>query len=253
MSEYTRFVLWGKLPTGEGILGIWTSRAADLLKAGGLAAALTLAVAAPADAGCNADDYTGSICVTAGSYCPVGYMRLEGQTLPIVDYSALFSLLGCQWGGDCRSTFALPDFRGRAAIGTGQGAGLTKIELGQWRGMEGGALDSEQIATHSHPAKFAPWMTQISIQVDGSLGETPTPSPGDLLKAVSDSGSAPATGADLYGPGTGNAVPLAGIDAQFGGTVELGYTGNGAPIDIRNPSLAFLYCILTENPYPPRK
>jgi microcystin-dependent protein len=67
----------------------------------------------------------------AGTFAPRGWAFCEGQLLPINQYQALFSLLGTTYGGDGRTTFALPDLRGRAPIGVGTGPGLEPVRLGQ--------------------------------------------------------------------------------------------------------------------------
>jgi len=80
--------------------------------------------------------FLGEITMFAGNFAPRGYKFCEGQLLPISQYSALFSLLGTIYGGDGRTTFALPDLRGRVAIQQGQGPGLERIVLGQKSGSE---------------------------------------------------------------------------------------------------------------------
>ena len=72
----------------------------------------------------------GQITMFGGNFAPRGYALCQGQLLPISQNTALFSLLGTTYGGDGRTTFALPDLRGRAAVGTGQGAGLPNTSLG---------------------------------------------------------------------------------------------------------------------------
>ena len=76
--------------------------------------------------------------------------------MSIPDNSALFSLLGCQFGGDCRVTFALPDLRGRVPIGTGQAPELSSVSRGQQRGQETRIITVDQLAEHSHTATFTP-------------------------------------------------------------------------------------------------
>lgn len=75
--------------------------------------------------------YLGEIITFGGNFCPRGMMKAEGQLLPIAQNTALFSLYGTFYGGDGRTTFALPDLRGRSFVGAGQGPGLENQHLGQ--------------------------------------------------------------------------------------------------------------------------
>ena len=71
------------------------------------------------------------------NFCPRGWAETHGQMLPISGNEALFSLLGTQFGGDGRTTFALPDLRGRAILGEGNGPGLGPVAIGQRGGGTG--------------------------------------------------------------------------------------------------------------------
>ena len=88
----------------------------------------TLAIAAPATAN---DRYLGEIIAVANSYCPRGSTEADGRLLAISDNTALFALLGTSYGGDGQSNFALPDLRGRYAVGQGEGPGMAKVNGGQ--------------------------------------------------------------------------------------------------------------------------
>lgn len=68
-------------------------------------------------AACSAESYLGSVCTTAATYCPRGYAPADGQTMDITQNTALFSLLGTRYGGDGRTTFALPDLRKQGGKG----------------------------------------------------------------------------------------------------------------------------------------
>ncbi|WP_040765380.1 phage tail protein [Novipirellula maiorica] len=96
------------------------------------------------------DPYIGEIKMFAGSFAPRGYANCDGQLLAISQYEALFSLFGTTYGGDGRTTFGLPDFRGRTPIHHGSGPGLTPRNLGQKGGQEMVALTSSQTAQHKH-------------------------------------------------------------------------------------------------------
>lgn len=77
------------------------------------------------------DPILGEIKMFAGNFAPRGYAFCDGQLLPIAQNSALYSILGTTYGGDGRTTFALPDLRGRAPVHQGSGPGLNTIKLGQ--------------------------------------------------------------------------------------------------------------------------
>ena len=86
------------------------------------------------------DAFIGSIIMFAGNFAPRGWAFCNGQLLPIQDNQALFSILGTTYGGDGRTTFALPDLRGRAPINAGDGPGLSPRRLGDMAGTETNTL-----------------------------------------------------------------------------------------------------------------
>lgn len=87
----------------------------------------------------------------AGNFAPRNWAFCAGQILPIAQNTALFSLLGTTYGGNGQTTFALPDLRGRAVIGRGQGPGLSSYDLGQVSGAETATLLLTQMPAHAHP------------------------------------------------------------------------------------------------------
>lgn len=109
----------------------------SLLAAAALGA--TLAVAAP-EAEAYGDRYLGEIITVGYNFCPRGTAQANGQLLAISQHSALFSLYGTIYGGDGRTTFALPDLRGRTAIGEGTGPGLSERPLGARAGTESNSV-----------------------------------------------------------------------------------------------------------------
>jgi microcystin-dependent protein len=96
------------------------------------------------------DRLVGSIIIVSFNFPPKGFALCDGQLLPISQNTALFSLLGTTYGGDGRTTFALPDLRGRAPIHQGQGPGLQDYVIGQTGGEETVTLDIAQIPNHTH-------------------------------------------------------------------------------------------------------
>src|ERR1051326_2730121 len=97
--------------------------------------------------------FIGAIRVVSFNFAPKGYALCEGQVLPINQNQALFSLLGTTYGGDGRTTFALPDLRGRVPIGAGQAASGSSYDVGATGGEESVALTVSELPAHSHPAR----------------------------------------------------------------------------------------------------
>ncbi|MBF0324567.1 MAG: tail fiber protein [Alphaproteobacteria bacterium] len=130
----------------------------------GLPASVCLALAAILSVGgakdvqaCSDSPYIGGVCYMLGNFCPDGYVQATGQLLLIDANQILYSILGVTYGGDGKSTFALPDLRGRSLVGYGQGKGLpTDVALGTVRGQEGITLAANQVPVppHSHSATF---------------------------------------------------------------------------------------------------
>jgi len=94
--------------------------------------------------------FFGEIIEFGSTFCPVGTAEANGQLLAITSNEALFSLYGTTYGGDGRTTFALPDLRGRRAIGAGSGAGLSTYTLGAQGGVENVTLTPSEVPAHSH-------------------------------------------------------------------------------------------------------
>jgi microcystin-dependent protein len=96
------------------------------------------------------DPFVGEITLFAGNFAPRNWAFCDGQLLDISQNTALFSLLGTTYGGDGRTTFGLPDYRGRAAVGDGYGPGLPSWALGQRTGSEWATLSTSQLPSHTH-------------------------------------------------------------------------------------------------------
>jgi microcystin-dependent protein len=96
------------------------------------------------------EPFVGEIKMFAGNFAPRGWALCDGQLLAISQHDALFSLLGTIYGGDGRTTFALPDLRGRAPMHFGHGPGLTSRTLGTRGGVEAVTLTDAQMPTHEH-------------------------------------------------------------------------------------------------------
>jgi len=94
--------------------------------------------------------FIGSLMLVPYNFAPVNYALCQGQTLPISQNTALFSLLGTTFGGDGKSTFALPNLQGNLAVGAGQAAGLSNYTLGQTGGSPTVTLNPTQVPPHTH-------------------------------------------------------------------------------------------------------
>src|SRR5471032_757110 len=96
------------------------------------------------------DPFVAEIRVFPFNFAPTGWALCDGQILPISQNTALFSLLGTTYGGDGRSTFALPNLNGLTPLGQGQGPGLSDYVLGQTGGVEIVALSAAHLPAHTH-------------------------------------------------------------------------------------------------------
>lgn len=104
------------------------------LLTGALVSAAMITAAPAAQAG--VDEYVGEIMTVGFNFCPRGTLEADGRLLAINENQALFSLFGTMYGGDGRTTFGLPDLRGRTIIGAGHGPGLTPRQMGDRGGIE---------------------------------------------------------------------------------------------------------------------
>lgn len=130
------------------------------------------------------EPFLAEIKLFAGNFAPRGWAFCDGQILPISQYSALFSLMGTFYGGDGRTTFALPDLRGRVPVSPGSGPGLSSYPVGARGGSEthshtvNGILDSAQEPhTHELPGSTAGagvTSTTVATVESTSLSAAPT-------------------------------------------------------------------------------
>lgn len=101
------------------------------------------------------EPFVGEIRMFAGNFAPRGWANCDGQLLAIAQNNALFSLFGTIYGGDGRTTFGLPDLRGRIPIHRGQGPGLGNKSLGNKAGNEKVGLTTQQLPNHNHPLQVS--------------------------------------------------------------------------------------------------
>jgi microcystin-dependent protein len=98
------------------------------------------------------DPFLGEIKLFAGNFAPYGWAFCDGQIMQIAQNSALFSILGTTYGGDGKTTFALPNLKGRIPLHFGQGPGITNHKLGEAFGSETATLAANQMPAHIHSA-----------------------------------------------------------------------------------------------------
>lgn len=102
------------------------------------------------------EPFTAEIRIFAGNFAPRGWAFCDGQLLPISQNTALFALIGTTYGGDGRTTTALPNLQGRAPMHPGRGPGLTARRLGERTGSEISSLSEAQIPSHNHTLNSLP-------------------------------------------------------------------------------------------------
>ncbi|MDX6557481.1 MAG: hypothetical protein QOF72_530 [Blastocatellia bacterium] len=130
------------------------------------------------------DPFVAEIRMFAGSFAPTGWALCNGQLLPISQNTALFSLLGTQYGGDGKSTFALPDLEGSAPIGNGQGSGLSDYFQGQSSGTDTVTLLTSEIPAHNHIMQGG--FTQADLNGPTALSVYTRSTPGNAYMTVSN-------------------------------------------------------------------
>ena len=100
------------------------------------------------------DPFVAEIRIFPFNFPPKGWAFCDGQLMPLSQNTALFSLLGTTYGGDGKSTFALPDLQGSAPMQPGQGQGLSLRDLGEMSGVESITLLVSEIPVHTHQMRF---------------------------------------------------------------------------------------------------
>jgi microcystin-dependent protein len=167
--------------------------------------------------------YVGEIRLFPWGWAPYGWQLCAGQTLPIQQYAALFSLIGTYYGGNGTTTFQLPDTRGRTVVHYGNGSEYT---MGEPFGTETVALNSGEMPMHTHQMKAASGNGQ--------------PQPNG--HAYGHTGTQPA--AARYAPDSGALVALM--------PTTVSVMGSGQPHDNMQPYLVLNYCIAMQGAFPPR-
>ena len=169
------------------------------------------------------EPFLAEIKLFGGNFAPRGWALCNGQLLAISSNTALFSLLGTMYGGDGRTTFGLPDLRGRVPISPGNGPGLSSYTQGQKGGVEDVVLTTNQIPSHSHTA-----VAKAAIGVDA---DTPA-------------GNAWSNG-EIYSSG-------APTETMNGGAITVSNAGGNQSHENRPPFLAVHYIIALQGVFPSR-
>jgi microcystin-dependent protein len=169
------------------------------------------------------EPYLGEIRIFGFNFPPQGWASCNGQTLPISQNTALFSLLGTTYGGDGISTFALPDLQSRVPVHQGQGAGLAAYSAGQTGGTESVTLLPAQMPAHTH-----------SVHANNNPAEAHRPEGRALAQASTD----------IY-----VAAPDASTVMNAG---MLGDAGGNDPHPNIQPYLVLNFCIALQGVFPAR-
>lgn len=189
------------------------------------------------------DRYIGEILLVGFTFCPRNSVEAAGQLLPIAQNSPLFSLYGTTYGGDGRTTFALPDLRGRAVIGQGRGPGLTNRQQGQVGGAENVSLSVSQLPPHTHAATTNVTATSTLNAVNGS-GDSD--SPNDNLLASERR-------TDTYSTGTADTtLDAASITTTASATTNVESAGSGQAHQNMMPYTTLRYCVVLTGIFPSR-
>ena len=131
--------------------------------------------------------FIGEIAMFGGNFAPRNWAFCNGQLLAISQNTALFSILGTTYGGDGRTTFALPDLRGRAPIHAGRGPGLTQRNIGQRSGAEASVLNANNLPAHHHSLTVA--TSSVNVAIPASDGVANGNNPEETHLAESSSGN----------------------------------------------------------------
>jgi microcystin-dependent protein len=165
----------------------------------------------------------------AGNFAPRGWQFCNGQLLPIAQWTAVFALVGTTYGGDGQTTFGIPDFRGRVAVGTGNGAGLPSVQLGEMSGTPSTTLLSINLPAHNH-------------QVTGNIN----------VRAASDGALVSDPVGKYLGPGafyaTGDPVNMAPTAINLPTTIA----GSSSPVSIMQPYMGMNHIFCVEGIFPSR-
>jgi microcystin-dependent protein len=178
-----------------------------------------------------ADQFIGEIRCFGFTFAPVGWAMCNGQLLPIQQNTALFSLLGTQYGGDGVQTFGLPNLQSRVPVGQGQGPGLSNYTMGEIAGVESHSITINEMGSHAH----------LLLGTTSSANDK-RPKAGSAFAQTTRAG--PVSPGDNYYATPG---PLVALDA---GTIQV--SGSGGPHVNLQPFLTVNFCIALVGIFPAR-
>ena len=173
--------------------------------------------------------FIGQILMVGFNFAPVGWALCNGQLLPIAQNTALFSLLGTYYGGDGRTTFALPNLQGRIPIHQGNSVGTSNYVIGQSGGVENVTLLINNLPAHNHTANCS---TTLGTNSD----------PAKNFWAEANTGGKKPAATPSY---------ATGANAQMAPTA-IGTTGSGQPVTVVQPFLCVNFIIALEGVFPSR-
>jgi microcystin-dependent protein len=173
-----------------------------------------------------ADPFVAEIRIFPFNFPPKGWAFCDGQLLPISQNTALFSLLGTTYGGNGKSTFALPNIQGSAVMHPGQGPGLSLHDLGETGGSETVSLLESEIPAHAH-----------TLRSNTTTGDSPSPASDTTI-------ARPATINAYQTTTNANLTPMA--------PESLPPAGGDQPHNNLQPYLTLNFCIALQGVFPPR-
>ena len=210
------------------------------------------------------EPFLGQIAMFGFNFAPRDWVQCDGQLLPIASNEALFSLLGTIYGGDGRTTFGLPDLRGRAPIGEGRGPGLTTRNLGSSGGRETNQLTVSQMPSHNHAtiSNLSKIEGKSRLKIADGNGNS-FGSAGAYLAERAWDKEAKNPIEPYFVEDIENGViatftnnnTLKGLEIDLeatSGGLSIDYTGGNQPVDNMQPYLAVNYCISLKGIFPPR-
>ena len=210
-----------------------------------LSVGFVLAAATPGSLACTPDGYIGSMTVFAGNFAIRGCALAEGQLLDISTNTALFSILGTTYGGDGRTTFALPDTRGRSVVGAGAGPGLTPVRLGQRGGAENVTLGVTNMPVHNHGATTT---VDASATAHASSVAADTADPAGNIWAVAKKGKP-----QVYSSGAPDVTMQSGaVTVAATASTTIDNTGGGQAFAIQDPYIGINWLIQLTGTFPSR-
>jgi microcystin-dependent protein len=185
-----------------------------------------------------------TIMMFGGTFAPRTWAFCHHQLIAISANSALFALLGTQYGGDGRTTFALPDLRGRVPVGSGNGIGTSSRTPGMMWGAETQTMTIAEMPPHSHPAQLSNAVAQI--QASGDAADEQDPAGNVLAKPGTAGLSSDAVNA-YTASGSETMAP-----APVTGSVAVDTAGAGMPFNIMQPSTCTHFIICQTGIFPSR-